>query len=103
LTWLQVSDQAGVAPESFYESFANENDCIEFACEHSRRHLFDPVKAAYEEPGPWLERLRAIGAHLDAAVEEPLLAELCLIHSLAIGNEGRAISIALRSGDDAGR
>ena len=53
-----ILEEAGVGRESFYELFDDKRDCILAAHAALVDHLEATVKAAYEEPGPWTERVR---------------------------------------------
>ena len=113
LTVARIVAAAGVSRRTIYEHFENKTGCFEFACEEARRRLFGPVEAARDSPDSWLERVSgAIGALLDAVVENPLLAELCLVHSPAMAGGGRQSSYQagietftelMRGGREAGR
>jgi AcrR family transcriptional regulator len=82
LTTTQIVAWAKISRTTLYEIFDGKAGYLEFACEEARRHLVDPIEAAGEAPGPWVERIDgAVGGFLKAAAERPLLAELGLIHS----------------------
>ena len=81
----RIVEQAGISRKTFYELFENKAECVEFACEEAYGRLFQGVKRASEASGAWLDRLdRAMGALLDAAADNPLGAELYLIHARAV-------------------
>ena len=81
-----VIDRAGVSRETFYEHFANKEDCFMAAFDAGVDALLARIGAALEEPGPMLERLdRALAAYLDALAEEPELAYALLLGVYAAG------------------
>src|SRR6478609_2586151 len=82
MTTMQIVARAKISRPTLYEIFESKADCFRFACEEARKHLVDPIEAAGEAPGPWVERMDgAVGGFLEAAAERPLLAELGLVHS----------------------
>lgn len=113
LTTIQVTKQARVARLTLYELFRGKASYLEFACEEARRHLVDPIEAAGEAAGPWLERIdAAIGGLLEAAAERPLLAELGLVHAAGMRRDSEltctqavieALVLVVRGGREAGR
>jgi AcrR family transcriptional regulator len=113
LTVGEVVAQAKTSRGTFYEFFSDRDSCLRFACQEAHERIFDPVEATLETPQPWLERLgETIGVLLERVVEEPLWAELCLVHSFAVdgGGEGsfqeagtESIAAAIRGGRKAGR
>jgi hypothetical protein len=55
---------------------------LSFAFTQAFERIFNPVKAV-RDIEPWLDRVAAsLGAFFTAIETEPLLAELCLVHSL---------------------
>jgi AcrR family transcriptional regulator len=75
---------AGTARNSFYEVFENLNGCLAFAVNDATDQLLRPVRAA-AGTGEWQLGLReGIMGFYDAVVEDPLGAELVLIHSFSI-------------------
>lgn len=112
LTAARIIERARMSRKTFYELFESKGACEEAGCEEAHKHLFDPVKAAAGAPWPWLDRVsEAVGAFLDAVVEDPLLAELCLVHSVAIPGGGEschragieAMTDLIRGGREEGR
>jgi AcrR family transcriptional regulator len=84
LTVAKIVKTAGVSRSTFYEHFRDCDDCFDFTCDEAFGVLFDPFGKAFAEPGPWAERLSAaLAALLAALAKEPLLGELCLVHSPA--------------------
>jgi AcrR family transcriptional regulator len=84
LTVEMLVYSAGTARNSFYAVFENANDCLAFAVDDARERLLRPVRGT-AEAGEWLPRLReAIAGFYAAVAEDPLGAELLLIHSFAV-------------------
>lgn len=93
LTTTRIIGRARMARNTFYELFDGKAECMEFACRRAGEGLVGPMEEACEEAGSWRDRLdRTIGALLRTAAAEPLLAELCLIHSPAVEANGTAPS-----------
>lgn len=79
--------RAGVARNTFYENFANKEECFLAAAdaigERALRHIVGAVCAA---PAAWPERVRAgIGALLGFAASESAAARVFLVESLSAG------------------
>jgi AcrR family transcriptional regulator len=67
---------------TLYELFDSKDSCLSFALAQAYERIFEPVKAV-SAAEPWIDRVDAALSALFAAIEaEPLLAELCLVHSL---------------------
>jgi AcrR family transcriptional regulator len=113
LTATEIVGRARMSRKTFYELFGGKASGLEFACRFAYERIFAPVTAVNEGAGPWLDRLASALGHLFAAVvEEPLLAELCLVHSLATAETGssctyraavEATTAAVRDGRQAGQ
>jgi AcrR family transcriptional regulator len=87
-----ILDEAGVGRESFYELFADKKDCLLAA----RNILVDDfeatVAAAYEEPGPWGQRVRkALAAMLDWLAADPAAAKVVVVEIGALGPDSREL------------
>jgi AcrR family transcriptional regulator len=81
-----VTAIAGVSRRTFYEHFANKEDCFLAAFAFGADLLVARVRAAYEPPGAWPDRLRAgVGALLTGLASEPDFARVCLVEVLAAG------------------
>jgi AcrR family transcriptional regulator len=85
-----ILDEAGVGRESFYELFDDKRDCILVAHAILVDHLEASVKAAYDEPGPWVERVRkSIAAMLEWFAADPAAARVTVVELAAIGAVSR--------------
>jgi AcrR family transcriptional regulator len=77
---------AGVSRKTFYEQFANREDCFLAAYDAILAQFFGHVIPAYERPGPWPTRVRsAIEALLAFLAAEPAFARMCIVEVLAAG------------------
>jgi len=85
-----VSTRAGVSSKTFYEIFADKEDCLLAAYRSSAAHLLANVEPVAEQ-GDWRV---AAGAALDrllrAVRDEPAAARLLLVEALAGGGRVRA-------------
>jgi AcrR family transcriptional regulator len=87
-----VLEEAGVGRESFYELFADKRDCMLAA----RGILVDDLNAtvaeAYNQPGPWADRVRsALGAMLDWLAADPAAAKVVFVELAGIGPASREL------------
>jgi AcrR family transcriptional regulator len=48
LTVVRITERARMSRKTFYEFFEGRKDCLRFACEEARGHLFDPVREVAE-------------------------------------------------------
>jgi AcrR family transcriptional regulator len=86
VTVAHVVSRAGVSRRTFYDLFADREECFLAAFEEAIGRLSTLVLQAYEQPGSWRERIRAgLWAALVWLDEEPALARLCIVESLAAG------------------
>jgi AcrR family transcriptional regulator len=82
--------EAGVGRESFYELFDDKRDCLLAAHAILVDHLEATVKAAYEEPGPWADRVRnSVAAMLDWFAADPAAARVTVVELAALGAASR--------------
>lgn len=87
VTVAAIVKRAGVARNTFYESFANKEECFlaasDFAGEEAMRRVADALK---HSPPNWPERVRdGIGAFLAFASSESALARVFVVESLSAG------------------
>jgi AcrR family transcriptional regulator len=81
-----ITTVAGVSRRTFYEHFANKEACFLAAFSYGADLLVRQVRAAYQPPAPWPDRLRAgLAAFVMGLVAEPDLARMCLVEVLAAG------------------
>ena len=86
VTVARVIARAGVSRRLFYELFADIEDCFlatfEWAVEQARSVAAD----AYESQDTWRESVRsALAALLRFFEDQPLLAQLCIVHAAGGG------------------
>lgn len=81
----RIAGQARIARNTIYKLFGGVDGGLRFACALGDERLAGAVAAAADEQDIWELRVdAAIGALLAAAREEPLLAELSLMHRASI-------------------
>jgi len=81
-----VVAHAGVSRRTFYELFADREECFLAAFDHAIALASAAVLPEYEGAGEWRERMRAgLLALLGFLDEEPDLGALCVVHSLGAG------------------
>jgi AcrR family transcriptional regulator len=77
---------AGVSKKTFYEHFADKEDCFVAAYEAAGEELFQHVREAHASADDWLEKTRAgVSAYLRWLAAEPALARVFLIEVAAAG------------------
>jgi AcrR family transcriptional regulator len=82
-----VVEGAGVSRRTFYELFADREDCFLAAFDEGVGRIGACVLPAYEWPGTWRERVRAsLAALLGFLDEERLVGRLLIVESLAAGH-----------------
>jgi AcrR family transcriptional regulator len=88
VTMVGICRLTRIARGSFYELFSGISGCLEYAFGEAYNSLIEPVEQAQEESTSWLEGLAgAVGAFYLAVANNPLLAELCLVHSAGAAAE----------------
>jgi AcrR family transcriptional regulator len=108
VTVAHVVARAGVSRRTFYDLFADREECFLAAFEEAIGRVSTLVVEAYEAQTSWRERIRAgLWALLVFLDEEPATAKLCVVESLAAGPrvlERRAVVLrALVRAVDEGR
>ncbi|MCW2970195.1 MAG: transcriptional regulator, TetR family [Solirubrobacterales bacterium] len=89
----QVVTSASVSRRTFYELFADRDDCLLEAIEQSLASAGHHAGAAWEAPDRWADRVRgALWALLEFFEEESKLADLCFVHAL----QGSSATVARR-------
>ncbi len=86
VTVAHVVARAGVSRRTFYDLFADREECFLAAFEEAIGRVGAQVVEAYEHEGPWRERIRAaLWSLLVFLDEQPATAKLCIVESLAAG------------------
>lgn len=90
---MSVADilaEAGVGRESFYDLFEDKRDCVLAAHTLLMEHLEATVRAVYDEPGPWPDRVRrSIATMLEWFAADPAAARVAIVELAAVGPEAR--------------
>jgi AcrR family transcriptional regulator len=87
MTIAQVIGRARVSRKTFYDVFADREDCFLAAFEQALTRAQTVAAAAYEHEDGWREGVRAaLGALLVFMDEHPDLARLCVVEALAAGD-----------------
>jgi AcrR family transcriptional regulator len=90
---MSVADilaEAGVGRESFYDLFDDKRDCVLAAHTVLIDHLEATVRAIYDEPGPWVDRVRrSLAAMLEWFATDPAAARVAVVELAAVGPESR--------------
>lgn len=88
VTAVDVCAKVRMARATYYSLFGSSAGCLRYAFAEAFEQLFDPVRRAGESSESWLAGLNdATGTLLDRVAMEPLLAELCLVHSMGVPEE----------------
>jgi AcrR family transcriptional regulator/DNA-binding MarR family transcriptional regulator len=89
MTVAEVISRARVSRKTFYDVFADREDCFLAAFEQAIAQARLIAREAYErEGGQWREGIRAaLGRLLVFMDEEPGLAKLCVVEALAAGEK----------------
>jgi AcrR family transcriptional regulator len=108
MTVAQVISRARVSRKTFYDVFADREDCFLAAFEQAMEQAGELVGEAYAGEANWREGIRAGLARLLALMDdEPALTKLCVVEALAAGErvlERRAAAMEqLAAAVDAGR
>jgi AcrR family transcriptional regulator/DNA-binding MarR family transcriptional regulator len=86
-----VCKRAGVSRRTFYELFADREDCFTASFDHCVETVAERVAPTLHGPGSWRESMRAaLSALLDCFDEDPALARLCVVESLRGGAKVQA-------------
>ena len=94
MTVAHVVERAGVSRRTFYELFADREDCLLAAFEHALSCASERVLSAYETENGWREKIRAgLIALLCFLDEEPTLGRLLIGESFG----GGAATLARRN------
>src|SRR4051794_9860174 len=86
MTVAQVIARAKVSRKTFYDVFADREDCFLAALEQAVSQMGRLVRESYEREEGWRDGVRAGLAELLVFLdEEPALARLCLVEALGAG------------------
>jgi AcrR family transcriptional regulator len=86
MTVAQVISRARVSRKTFYDVFADREDCFMAAFDQALDEARALAIAAYEQQPEWREGIRAALARLLMFMEEePSLAKLCVVEALGAG------------------
>jgi AcrR family transcriptional regulator len=101
-----IVSRAGVSRRTFYDLFADREDCFLAAFDEAVARAAVTVLAAYRGDARWRERVRgALLALLVFFEEEPALARLCVVEALAAGpraleRRGEIVDVLVRGVDE---
>ena len=85
---VDVIEAAGVSRRTFYELYADKEDCFLAAYGLGMKVLYEGTLAAFEErpQAPWAERLRlGLAAFLRIMADRPAASKFCIVEVLAAG------------------
>jgi AcrR family transcriptional regulator len=86
VTVAHIVARSGVSRRTFYELFSDREECLLAALDQAIRRAGEAVLPAYQAPARWREKIRAgLAALLQFLDEEPAMARLCVVESLAAG------------------
>jgi AcrR family transcriptional regulator len=86
VTVAHVVARSGVSRRTFYELFADREECFLAAFDEGVGRIANVVVPAYESSSKWVGGLRAgLLALLDCLDEDPAIARLLIVESLAAG------------------
>ncbi len=99
VTVAHVVDRSGVSRRTFYELFTDREDCFLAAFDEGIARVASAVAPAYEQASEWSEGIReGLISLLGLLDEEPALARLLIVESLAAGPRalGRRAAVLAR-------
>ncbi len=87
VTVAELVARAGVSRRTFYELYADREDCFLAALEAGLRLAGEEMYTAYARQARWQDGIRAALAELLALLDrEPALARLCVVYALGGGS-----------------
>lgn len=87
MTVAQVINRAGVGRKTFYDVFADREDCFLAAFEQTNSHAWRAATEACDSESAWTGRVRSgLGRLLLLMEEEPGLAKLWIVEALGAGD-----------------
>jgi AcrR family transcriptional regulator/DNA-binding MarR family transcriptional regulator len=85
-TVAHIVARSGVSRRTFYEMFADREDCFLAALEQALAHVGEYVREVYDPARKWRERVRAaLVALLEFIEEEPEMGRLLVVETLGGG------------------
>ncbi|MBJ7348005.1 MAG: TetR/AcrR family transcriptional regulator [Thermoleophilaceae bacterium] len=85
-TVADVIERSGISRKTFYEHFANKEECFVQAYDEGLSAIDDAVGAAYMSTTDWQERLRfSVAAFLQSLAERPAYARIYATEVLVAG------------------
>jgi len=86
LTVAAILERAGVSRKTFYEHFADKEECFLAAYDVFSEGLVRAVSDAYNAPVEWRDRVRdGLAEFLRVLASEPAFARMCIVEVLAAG------------------
>jgi AcrR family transcriptional regulator len=86
MTVAQIISRARVSRKTFYDVFADREDCFLAAFDQALNQARELVREAYEQEPGWREGIRTALARLLVLMEEePATARLCIVEALGAG------------------
>ena len=86
MTVAQVIARARVSRKTFYDVFADREDCFLAAFDQAMEQVRDRARASFEAESSWREAIRAgLTRLLGLMDQEPALTKLCVVEALAAG------------------
>ena len=99
VTVRSLTRAAGVSSRTFYLHFSNREDCLASAIDSLGRRLLRRAACRNSDGLEWQDRMRAMLASLlEDFAEQPKVARLLLVESVAAGRPGRTSASELTSG-----
>jgi AcrR family transcriptional regulator len=87
MTVAQISERARVSRKTFYDVFADREDCFLAAFEHTHSRVWQLAGKAIDRESRWSERIRlALATILMFVEDEPALARLWVVEALGAGD-----------------
>ncbi len=108
-TVAHIVARAGVSRRTFYELFADREECFLAAFDQAVERVAARVVSAFAGEGRWRERVRkALVAGLGFLDEEPELGALCVVHALGAGpraleRRAEVVRVLVDAVDEGGR
>src|SRR4029077_8348134 len=85
---VDIIKRAGVSRKTFYELFADKEECFLAAYDSALEELYRGTELVFESASgdSWAERIRiALATFLEMMAEQPEMAKFCVVDVLAAG------------------